>query len=379
MHLPVTYLGTGRGALDLMPVRGRKRIEAAQVIVADEAERLAAWAPQATRIEARPLDAAAIVARLRDAHRAGQSAVRAVAGGLAESMRALDEIRLLLEAEVTLELVGAAPGDDVRWPWRDRLPLAGKTIAVTRPRAADDPLSDLLARMGAQVLDAPALALGPLPDPGAVDRGIEGLHRYACAVFTSANGVAAFFDRLALKGKDARWLTGLKLAVVGPGTGCALRAHGLTADLAPAEYRGEALAQAIADAVSPGERVLIVRAVHGREALPTALARAGLLVDVVAAYQMIAPPKESFAALEDALGKGQVHAVTLTSTAAAKNVVAALGTHALANAPLACLGPVTADGVRDLGLHPTWVAPSSRFEDLVAVLAQALGPARDDR
>ena len=73
MRLPVTYLGLGSGALDLVPVRARARLQAAEVVLADDAPRLRAWnaAPQ----EARGLNAAEIVAVLRKAYAAGYYAM----------------------------------------------------------------------------------------------------------------------------------------------------------------------------------------------------------------------------------------------------------------------------------------------------------------
>ena len=377
MRLPVTYLGLGAGALDMLPVRARRRLESAALVVSDDAERLAALCPQAERVEAKNLALPDIVARLRVAHEQGLAVVRAVSGTLGESMRALDELRLLLEANVLLEVLGAHQGDTIRWPWRDRLPLAGRRIAVTRRRAADDALSDLLLRLGAEIIEAPAQELAPPNDLGALDRAIDGLHRYSFLVFTSALGVQSFFDRLLERGKDARWLTGLKLAVVGPGTAKALRDRGLLADVAPEEFRGEALAQAIAAQMGPGSRVLIARNQEGREALPVELAKAGAMADVVAAYQMRPPPPDAFAALKAKLEAKEVDLVTFASGAAARSLVAGLGAPALAGVPIACLGPVTAEGAKAAGLEPTIVAPSASFEELADAIARQFSRPRE--
>ena len=376
---PVTYVGLGAGALDLVPVRARARLQSAQVLLADEVHRLSLWAAKADRVEARGLEAKEIVARLRAAFVDGQTAVRAVAGTLGESMRALDEIRLLLEADVQLEVLGAAPGDTIRWPWRDRLPLNGKRIAVTRPRAADDSFSDLLLRLGAEVVEAPTLELSPPADVGALDRAIDGLHRYGFLVLTSANGVNAFCERLYARGKDARWLTGLRLAVIGPGTAAALRGHGLVPDVSPAEFRAEALAQAMLGELGPGARVLVARNAEGRETLPVELSKAGALVDVVAAYQMVTPPKDAFASLLARIEAHELDLLTFASGASVRALVGALGVDAFAGLPIACLGPVTAEAVVAAGLQPGLIAPTSKFEDLAEAIALYFKPVRVDR
>ncbi len=52
-------------------------------------------------------------------------------------------------------------------------------------------------------------------------------------------------------------LAGAKLAAIGSGTGKALEARGLFADLIPDIYDGEALGRALAQVCRPGERILI--------------------------------------------------------------------------------------------------------------------------
>jgi uroporphyrinogen-III synthase len=371
MRLPVSFVGLGPGALDLVTVRGRSRISSAQVLLADEPELLSAWAPQAERIDAKPLSVIETAARLRAAYEADQAAVRAISGSVGDSMRALDEIRILLESNVPLEVVPTSAHDVLRWPWQERLPLWSKRIAVTRPRVGDDVLAELLRRLGAEVLEAPTQELLPPQDEGALDRAIDGLHRYSILVLTSAAGVHRFIDRLIERGKDARWCDGLKLAVVGAGTAQALKEHGLVADVVPTSARGEALAEALRDQLRPGTRVLIARAAEAREVLPLELTRAGAVVDLVATHRAEPVSEAMLLPLKARLEAGEVHAVTFASASAARHLVAALGgATPLEKTMVACLGPVTAQGCEELGLKVGLVSPGTRFTDLAEALCK---------
>ena len=77
---------------------------------------------------------------------------------------------------------------------RDRLPLAGLTVAVTRARAQASGLAARLRALGAGVVEAPAIRIDPLDGPA------PELDRYDLVCLTSPNGVRILFDRLASAG-----------------------------------------------------------------------------------------------------------------------------------------------------------------------------------
>jgi uroporphyrinogen III methyltransferase/synthase len=79
-------------------------------------------------------------------------------------------------------------------------------------------------------------------------------------VFTSANGVRIFFEEMSRRKMDIRRLGRMKFACIGPGTAALLEEKFLYADLVPAIYTAEALAEELAKTVLPGEKVLILRA-----------------------------------------------------------------------------------------------------------------------
>ena len=129
----------------------------------------------------------------------------------------------------------------------------------------------------------PGIEIGPPRDWAAVDAALARLDRYDWLVFSSGNGVRWFLDRLLAGGGDLRRLGGVKLAAIGPGTAAELAKYHLKADLMPAEYRAESLAESLL-AASPRGRFLLARADRGRQVLPERLSAAGATVDQVVAY-----------------------------------------------------------------------------------------------
>ena len=206
--------------------------------------------------------------------------------------------------------------------WFERLPLHGKRILVTRPGDRAGSLSEKLRDLGADVVEFPCIrteAVFPCP---AMEGALEQLSAYEWLGFTSAAGVEAFWTCLRGMGKDARALGGVKLAAIGPATGRALEARGVTADLIPEIYDAVHMGEALAKAAEG--KVLLLRAEEGSPALTDALAAAGVPYDDIAVYRTIYDNPRS-QELREALEAGGFDYVTFTSASTVKGFVSAVG------------------------------------------------------
>jgi len=234
--------------------------------------------------------------------------------------------------------------------WFESRPLFGQRVVITRPSGESDRSASALEALGAEVLVAPTVTIGPPEDFGPVDRAIDRLGEFDWLVFTSGNGVRYFLDRLDARGRDLRAVGHLKLAAIGPATAEALARFRLRADLVPDEFRSEALAAALAGQVE-GRRVLLARADRGRAVLKNELERVAD-VEQVAVYRNAdadAIPPGVVARISD----GTVDWITLTSSAITERL------HALLPEParrrigtttrLASLSPVTTAAAERLG------------------------------
>jgi uroporphyrinogen III methyltransferase/synthase len=254
-------------------------------------------------------------------------------------------------------VVGATVALRERIAWFEARPLLGRRVVVTRPRQQAGELAAALEDAGAEVVLFPTIAIVPAPDPIALDRAVAAAGTYDWIVFTSTNGVRVFFDRLAALGRDVRELAGARIAAIGPETAAELERRLVRPAVVPAEYRAEGLLAALDDAALRGRRVLLPRARGAREILPDELRARGALVDEVIAYATVPPADADVDGLRAALTAGEIDAITFTSSSTVRNFAALIGAPALADLattarPLvACIGPVTADTAREVGLR----------------------------
>ena len=242
-----------------------------------------------------------------------------------------------------------------RLAWWEKRPLWGKTAVVTRTREQASTLVELLSAAGAHCLEVPTLEIAPPEDFGPLDAALARLADYAWVIFTSANGVTAFFQRLFEKGRDVRALAGVKLAAIGPATALALKERNLLADVVPARFVAEDLAQALLPRIAPGSRVLLARAAQAREVLPETLAQAGIQVDVAPVYQ-IRKPKDIPEEARPFIESGQIDILTFASSATVHNFAALVGKEKFQEiaktALVAAIGPITGDSLKEYGITP---------------------------
>lgn len=298
--------------------------------------------------------------------RAGSPGQRVIDGTLASLPARAREAGLKAPAVL---IVGDVAGLRERLAWFERLPLAGRTVLVTRPRGQAGELAARLCVQGAGVLHAPAIEISPPTSWADLDAALVDLSRFDWLGLTSANGVTAVFERLAAAGRDARALADVRLAVIGPATRDALAARGIRADLTAEPHTTAALAEALVEAGIAGRRVLLARADIAPPELAERLRAAGAEVVEATAYRTLrvaALPEDA----TEALRAGRVNWVTFTSASCVTHL-AALARQArvdLSRAKLAAIGPVTAKALRAEGLEPTVIADDHTAAGLAAAI-----------
>jgi uroporphyrinogen III methyltransferase/synthase len=252
--------------------------------------------------------------------------------------------------------------------WYENLPLFGRRIVVTRAREQAGELSELLRRLGAEVIEVPAIEIKPADDYGPLDQAIARLDEYGWLIFTSANGVRFFLDRLDRSRLDLRAIRG-RICAIGPATREALEHFHLKVDCMAERYVAEGLLDAMAAYDLSGSRILIARAAVARDLLPTELTRRGAIVDVVEAYRTAAP-KDLADRAADILSR-KPDWITFTSSSTVKNLVEAVGDKALCNVKSASIGPVTTATLRENGLPVAAEASTYTVPGLVQALLDA--------
>ncbi len=296
------------------------------------------------------------------------------------TLATLDEARRHAGLESPgLILVGEAIGHRVERSWYQSRPLFGQRILVTRPRHQAGGMIRRLEELGAVPYSLPAIEIREPDDLTATDRALEQVRNgeWDWIVFSSANGVHALMKRLETLGRDARDFGRVKFAAVGPKTALALGEYRLRADHVPAKnYSADQLAGELSDLVR-GRRVLLVKGKQGRDVLRDELSKVAT-VGEVAVYEQADAVEESHDVL-DALRRGEIRFVTLTSPNIARSLVKLFdetirGRIQRGEIVLVAISELTASAVRDLQLP---VAAGAREATVKGIIDELIERSRE--
>jgi len=253
--------------------------------------------------------------------------------------------------------------------WYEKLPLFGKRIVVTRAKGQADALSSRLEALGAGVIEMPTIEIQPAADYGPLDDALSHLSSYDWLIFTSANGVRFFVERMDRSETDFRSLHA-RICAIGPATRAAIEALHLKVDLMGKDYVAEGLVKAFAIHELEATRILLPRAAVARDLVPAELARRGAHVDVVEAYRTVVPDEAARQARELFGVAPKPDCITFTSSSTVENFVAAAGAETLAGVPVVSIGPVTTRTARALGIE---VAAEARVFTVDGLVEAVLG------
>jgi uroporphyrinogen III methyltransferase/synthase len=244
--------------------------------------------------------------------------------------------------------------------WHRARPLGGKRIVVTRTRKQAGALSEQLRDLGAEVIEIPTIRIVPPSDLRAFAELVQDAHGYDWIVFTSPNGVTAFFEIFYKLYDDARDLGAPRIAAIGPATAQRVRDFHLTVELQPNEFVAEAV---VREFKKQGDvenlRILIARAEEARDLLPKELGALGAIVDVAFAYRTVAETTDRTEAKSRLATEG-ADMITFTSSSTVENFLA-LGLAWPEGMQVASIGPITSQTARDRGLT---IAVEARQHDI---------------
>lgn len=277
----------------------------------------------------------------------------------------------------SLVIVGESVSVRSTAAWFEQRPLFGQRVGITRPLEQADATLQRACELGADPLIMPTIRISPPDDWQAVDCAIDTLDQYQWLVFTSANGIDAFLQRLWDRGGDLRRLGGCRIAAIGPQTAKALEAFSIRCDLVPNEYCAEGLAAALRPHVAD-QRVLWPRANRGRPVLLTELAAAGAQCDTVVVYQND-DVTEWPADVRELLDRGAVNWIGLSSPSIAESFARLLSeparSHLGSSLRLAAISPITAAAAQAAGLPIHAVASVYTWDGIFdAIVAASAAP-----
>jgi uroporphyrinogen III methyltransferase/synthase len=274
-------------------------------------------------------------------------------------------------------VVGRVAGLRDHLRWFDARPLFGKRVLVTRPREQAGEFEQLLESAGAEAIEAPMIRILPPENFDALDEACARADEFDWIVFSSVNAVDAFLDRLLRTPHDLRILRGVRLCAVGAATASRLARAGLKVDVAPAEYRAEALLSEMAAAgAAAGSRVLLPHADIGRELLAEELRKHGATVTEAVAYRTVVAEagREGEPDVYQMLLERRIDVVTFNSPSAVRNFVRVVGSEPaadlLAATVVASIGPVTAEAAAQYQIRTTIMPAAYTVPALVSSIVE---------
>jgi uroporphyrinogen III methyltransferase/synthase len=239
--------------------------------------------------------------------------------------------------------------------WFNKKPLFGKRIVVTRAREQASKLVEKIEELGGEAIEFPVIKIENPESYNEFDRALDNIRDYKWLVFTSVNGVWAFFDRMKIKNIDIRNLCDLNICAVGEATEKELNARGLLVDYVPEKYTTEELLCGIKPLIKKDEKVLLARADIASVELSEGLLRAGISFDDVTVYRTSIQntDKEEVVGLFEQEG---IDYITFASSSTVTNFVSIVGKEILEDinrkgrTKFVSIGPVTSKTLESYGV-----------------------------
>jgi len=259
--------------------------------------------------------------------------------------------------------------------WFPKGRLKGKRIVVTRAREQAGSLVEEIRDLGGEAIEFPTIRIEEPLDYRHFDSALRDLKNYKWIVFTSVNGVKSFFRRMRTLKIDIRSLAGIRIAAIGEATATELFKMGLNVDYMPADYTSKELLNGLAGLIEKGEKVLLARADIASNELSDGLKRNGIDFEELTTYRTVMD--ESMKSIvKEYLKQNKVDFITFASSSTVKNFIEILGKEnieLLSNNKIVCIGPVTAQTAKELGLFVSAVADKYTVNGLVDKIMELSG------
>lgn len=261
--------------------------------------------------------------------------------------------------------------------WYEKMPLFGMRVLVTRARSQASEFAEKIEELGGEPCEFPVIEVRKPTAASMLDQINACLHQaegYDWLAFTSVNGVDYFFRALVEQGIDVRRFYRAKIAAVGPKTAEALQQRGLNVELQAGRYDAEGLVEALDGVMQQGERVLLPRGDLARSVLPQQLREKGIVADEISVYETVVAEQQDPIVLEW-LKDQHIHMLTFTSSSTVHYLIKVLQHHGfedpvalLSQYPIASIGPITSETIRQYGLTVTVEATEATIDSLTAAL-----------
>ena len=272
-------------------------------------------------------------------------------------------------------------------------PLHGRVVAITRPEGQSMGMAELVESLGGVPYLSPTVEIRPPEDGGRVEEFIREAARgkLDLIIFLSVNSVGSLSqvaDDEELTNDLSKAFEDVIVVAIGSKTLDALQAHGVEARIVPDEQSSQGVLESLAETDLEGLSIGIPRSSKADGTLRRALEERGAIVREVTAYESGLPSDMTPAlGLIEALGRGEVDAVTFTSASTGRNLYEIANAHAssaeleegLRGAVVAAIGPATSEALKELGVRVDVVPSEHSTDALIGALVEKLNLEKGER
>jgi uroporphyrinogen III methyltransferase / synthase len=250
--------------------------------------------------------------------------------------------------------------------------LAGRRILVTRSRSQAKQLTDLLRAEGAIIYEIPSIEI-IVNNDGITElrKELDRIGDYAWLLLTSVNSVLILDQTLRNSGRDWKWFQNLEIGCIGKATAAKVMELGGVVSLVPSRYQAEGLAEELAKEALSEKKILLPRAAGSRPVLPEQLQQSGAIVEEIHIYRAEVA-EENREALVDLLSNNQIDLITFTSSSTVRNFAELAGELSWQKIPVASIGSITSETLREFGVEPAIEAEEFTMPGLVDAIMSHL-------
>lgn len=255
--------------------------------------------------------------------------------------------------------------------WFENKPLFGQRILVTRAREQASAFSSMIEEAGGEAWEAPTIMIETQEATPELKNAVQNAKDYDWIIFTSVNGVRAFFAAMKDNNQDIRSLGNARICAIGPKTKEALEDKGLLVEVMPEKFVAESVIESLKPLLTEGQKILLPRSDLARTVLVNVLKEMGMVVDEVIAYKTKKADRFNDEIIEKLQDKS-IHTVTFTSSSTVKNFMEIIEDKSiLEGIQLASIGPVTTQTLNEFGLKPDIEAKEYTIQGLFDAIVAA--------
>lgn len=241
-------------------------------------------------------------------------------------------------------------------------------VLILRDARQSDVFAKMLMKNNFEPVVCPVIQIEKRELSEELAAALQNISAYSWLIFTSPNGVKAFFELFLANGGDMRSLGHAKFATIGKATAQVLQKFGFKADFVPEKQVSNALATGLAEKLSADDRLLVPRSAIANNDMVDIL-REKCPVDDIKIYDTVIKT-DNESELKALLQSGEVAYVPFTSASTVDGFWQAIGgdISALANVKTVAIGPITKKRMLELGITPDLEAAEHSLEGIIKVL-----------